>query len=109
MLRKINIYHMSFSQGDEHGEANLNKTLPEYYCIGFSSLLPVDINGQRQEVISVEGVCQEQILRGEFFELSIAQEVHEGTLELSCKSNSFPPATTRNQPSEFDEGHTNPT
>jgi hypothetical protein len=30
-------------------------------------------------------------LHREFFELSIAQKVHEGALELSCESSSFFP------------------
>ena len=59
--------------------------MPEYDRTGLGWLFPVDVNRQRQGVIAVEGVGQEEILRGELLELSVAQEAYEGALEMSCK------------------------
>jgi len=60
---------------------------PEYDGVRVSRLFPVDVNRQRQEVIAVEGLGQEQVLSGELFELCVAQEAHEGALEMSRKCN----------------------
>lgn len=48
---------------------------------------PIDINRQRRVVIVVQWVGQEHVLHGELFEPSIAQQVHEGALEMGCEGN----------------------